>query len=141
MSFQFFGDRFFRYLIISLDSFALGIGQGLVRLLQFSGILASDSLAVRPPFLPQHSNLIVPLPFFQKLQLSYWDHLVDDYFTSRAIMKFTLWKDSQRNEAKLFGSSLPFPFLCALEIMYPQRSESPSSRGFSWLRPNLVSNP
>jgi hypothetical protein len=30
---------------------------------------------------------------------------VKDYFTAKAIMKFTLWKDNQRNEAKPFGGS------------------------------------
>jgi hypothetical protein len=28
---------------------------------------------------------------------------VKDYFTPKAIMKLTLWKDNQRNELKLFG--------------------------------------
>jgi len=39
----------------------------------------------------------------QRLSLSYWDSLVKEYFASQAIMKFTLWKDNQRNEAKPFG--------------------------------------
>ncbi|KAH7924834.1 hypothetical protein BV22DRAFT_1066092 [Leucogyrophana mollusca] len=65
----------------------VGLGQGLVRLLQFSGILSSDS-----------SN---------KLQLAYWESLVREYFTPKALMKFTLWKDNQRNEAKPFEIGVP----------------------------------
>ncbi|KII95981.1 hypothetical protein PLICRDRAFT_97505, partial [Plicaturopsis crispa FD-325 SS-3] len=65
----------------------VGLGQGLVRLLQFSGILASKHKA--------------------KLQLSYWDQLVKEYFTPKAMMKFTLWKDNQRNEAKPFEIGVP----------------------------------
>jgi hypothetical protein len=30
---------------------------------------------------------------------------VKEYFTPKAVMKFTLWKDNQRNEAKPFGQS------------------------------------
>ncbi|KAI9572422.1 LIM-domain binding protein [Boletus coccyginus] len=65
----------------------LGLGQGLIRLLQFSGVLSSEN-----------SN---------KHQLSYWDGVVRDYFTPKAIMKVTLWKDNQRNEAKPFEIGVP----------------------------------
>jgi hypothetical protein len=42
------------------DSFALGIGQGLIRLLQFSGILASETTPVRPLFpVSQRTKVIV----------------------------------------------------------------------------------
>lgn len=62
---------------------AVGYGQGLIRLLQFSGNLASESR--------------------QKHQLSWWNELIREYFTPRAIMRFTLWKDNLRSEAKPFG--------------------------------------
>ncbi|KAF8841301.1 hypothetical protein BDN67DRAFT_967353 [Paxillus ammoniavirescens] len=65
----------------------LGLGQGLVRLLQFSGQLSSESP--------------------HKHQLSYWDAFVREYFTPKAIMKVTLWKDNQRNEAKPFEIGVP----------------------------------
>jgi hypothetical protein len=39
----------------------------------------------------------------QRLSLTYWEGLVREYFAPQAIMKFTLWKDNQRNEAKPFG--------------------------------------
>ncbi|KAH7917244.1 hypothetical protein BV22DRAFT_1026751 [Leucogyrophana mollusca] len=65
----------------------IGLGQGLVRLLQFSGILSSDS-----------SN---------KLQLAYWESLVREYFTPKVLMKFTLWKDNQRDEEKPFEIGVP----------------------------------
>ncbi|TCD69169.1 hypothetical protein EIP91_008465 [Steccherinum ochraceum] len=70
-------------------TYPVGFGQGLLRLLQFSGVLASDT---------QNS---------QKLQLSYWDSLIKEYFTARASLKFTLWKDNQRNEAKPFEIGVP----------------------------------
>ena len=41
--------------------------------------------------------------FQQKLQLSWWKELIKDYFAPKAIMKFTLWKDNSRQEAKPFG--------------------------------------
>lgn len=65
---------------------AVGYGQGLIRLLQFSGNLASESR--------------------QKHQLSWWNELIREYFTPRAIMRFTLWKDNLRSEAKPFGELL-----------------------------------
>lgn len=51
------------------------------------------------------------------MQLTYWEKLVSDFFTQEAVMKFTLWKDNQRNEMKPFG-----PFLRSsrcFEIRYP----------------------
>ncbi|KAJ3879576.1 LIM-domain binding protein, partial [Lentinula edodes] len=65
----------------------LGHGQGLIRLLQFSGNLASESK--------------------QKHQLSWWNELIKEYFTPKAIMRFTLWRDNQRNEAKPFEIGVP----------------------------------
>ncbi|TFK43111.1 LIM-domain binding protein-domain-containing protein [Crucibulum laeve] len=69
------------------NTVGLGHGQGLIRLLQFSGILSSENKT--------------------KLQLSWWNDLVRDYFTPKAVMKFTLWKDNQRNEAKPFEIGVP----------------------------------
>uniref|UniRef100_A0A0W0EUP1 Adhesion defective protein 1 n=2 Tax=Moniliophthora roreri TaxID=221103 RepID=A0A0W0EUP1_MONRR len=66
---------------------ALGHGQGLLRLLQFSGVLANESK--------------------QKLQLSWWNELVREYFTPKSVVKFTLWKDNQRAEAKVFEIGVP----------------------------------
>jgi hypothetical protein len=51
---------------------------------------------------------------------------VKDYFTQKAVLKFTLWKDNQRNEAKPFGLSFPSQlssldltcFLKRLEFLY-----------------------
>ncbi|KAJ3743512.1 LIM-domain binding protein-domain-containing protein [Lentinula detonsa] len=68
-------------------SLSLGHGQGLIRLLQFSGNLASESK--------------------QKHQLSWWNELIREYFTPKAIMKFTLWRDNERNEAKPFEIGVP----------------------------------
>ncbi|KAG6819458.1 hypothetical protein H0H93_011628 [Arthromyces matolae] len=66
----------------------VGQGQGLIRLLQFSASLAAEN------------NL-------EKLQLSWWSDLIKEYFTPKAIMKLTLWKDNQRNEAKPFDIGVP----------------------------------
>ncbi|KAG6873974.1 hypothetical protein C0995_007930 [Termitomyces sp. Mi166 len=66
-----------------------GQGQGLIRLLQFSASLAAENKKD------------------QKVQLSWWNDLIDEYFTPKAIMKFTLWKDNQRNEAKPFEIGVP----------------------------------
>ncbi|KAH7888142.1 LIM-domain binding protein-domain-containing protein [Phlebopus sp. FC_14] len=65
----------------------VGLGQGVIRLLQFSGVLSSESP--------------------KKQQLSFWTSLVDTYFTPGAIMKITLWKDNQRAEAKPFEIGVP----------------------------------
>ncbi|KAI0250857.1 LIM-domain binding protein, partial [Lactifluus subvellereus] len=75
---------------------AVGLGQALMRVLQFGGMLAAED---------QGS---------QKLQLSYWMNLVDEFFLSSATLKLTLWKDNQLVEAKVFevGTlSLPQFFL------------------------------
>ncbi|KAI0346946.1 hypothetical protein BDW22DRAFT_1425038 [Trametopsis cervina] len=69
----------------------IGRGESTLRLLSFSGALASESQPVRQ----------------QKLQLSYWEELVSEYFTSKATFKFTLWKDNQRLEAKPFEIGVP----------------------------------
>ncbi|KAF7964420.1 hypothetical protein HWV62_8251, partial [Athelia sp. TMB] len=69
------------------NTYPLGLGQGLTRLLQFSGILAGENK--------------------QRLSLAYWDALVKEYFANNAVMKFTLWRDNQRNEAKPFDIGVP----------------------------------
>ncbi|GLB33318.1 putative LIM-domain binding protein [Lyophyllum shimeji] len=66
----------------------LGNGQGLIRLLNFSGVLAAENKT-------------------QKLQLSWWSETIKEYFTPKAMLKFTLWKDNQRNEAKPFEIGVP----------------------------------
>jgi len=84
----------------------IGQGQALIRLLQFSGVLASESRTVRlNEFL---YNFELGINFLQKLQLSWWSDLIKEYFTPKAVMKLTLWKDNQRNEAKPFGERTTF---------------------------------
>ena len=79
----------------------LGNGQGLIRLLQFSGQLSGEDPTVcLIPCCVQGSALST---LKQKLRLSYWIDFIRDYFTPAANMRFTLWKDNQRNEAKPFG--------------------------------------
>lgn len=65
----------------------LGSGQALTRLLQFSGNLSSESPS--------------------KYRLSWWQELITEYFTPKAVMKLTLWKDNQRQEAKPFEIGVP----------------------------------
>ncbi|KAF7313412.1 hypothetical protein HMN09_00497100 [Mycena chlorophos] len=74
-----------------MTAVALGHGQGLIRVLQFSGLLGSDT----------------PQVLRQKLHLSFWDNLVREYFTPKAMMKLTLWRDSMKNEAKPFEIGVP----------------------------------
>ncbi|KAJ6463224.1 LIM-domain binding protein [Mycena vitilis] len=73
----------------SAQTYSIGYGQGLIRVMQFSGLLGSDA------------------PHSQKLHLSYWDNLIREYFTPKAIMKLTLWRDSLKNEAKPFEIGVP----------------------------------
>ncbi|KAJ7283282.1 LIM-domain binding protein [Mycena rebaudengoi] len=68
---------------------SIGYGQGLIRVMQFSGLLGSETATS------------------QKLHLSYWDNLIREYFTPKAIMKLTLWRDSLKNEAKPFEIGVP----------------------------------
>ncbi|KAJ7762723.1 LIM-domain binding protein-domain-containing protein [Mycena maculata] len=70
---------------------SIGYGQGLIRVMQFSGLLNSDTAQTQS----------------QKLKLSYWDTLIREYFTPKAIMKLTLWRDSMKNEAKPFEIGVP----------------------------------
>ncbi|KAJ7727893.1 LIM-domain binding protein-domain-containing protein [Mycena metata] len=67
---------------MTAQTFAIGYGQGLLRVMQFSGLLGSDT--------PQVQS--------QKLNLSYWDNL---------IRELTLWRDSLKNEAKPFEIGVP----------------------------------
>lgn len=89
----------------SAGGYPLGLGQGLTRLLQFSGILASENKGVSR--LVAFSITVAPIltTELQRLSLAYWELLVKEYFAHQAVMKFTLWKDNQRNEAKPFGRS------------------------------------
>ncbi|CAA7259582.1 unnamed protein product [Cyclocybe aegerita] len=72
-----------------LNGMGVGSGAGLTRLLQFSGVLSAESNKT------------------QKLQWAWWNELVKEYFTPKAVMKLTLWKDNQRNEAKPFEIGIP----------------------------------
>ncbi|KAI0260497.1 LIM-domain binding protein, partial [Gloeopeniophorella convolvens] len=65
---------------------AIGLGQALMRVLSFSGMLAAED---------------------QRLQLLHWERLVEDFFLSSATLKLTLWKDNQRLEAKVFEVGTP----------------------------------
>ncbi|KIM60837.1 hypothetical protein SCLCIDRAFT_72284, partial [Scleroderma citrinum Foug A] len=65
----------------------LGFGQAIIRLLQFSGQLSNENT--------------------NKHQLSFWESLVKEYFTPKANMKMTLWKDNQRVEAKPLEIGVP----------------------------------
>ncbi|KAG7446022.1 uncharacterized protein BT62DRAFT_968891 [Guyanagaster necrorhizus] len=72
---------------VNVVTTALGSGQGLTRLLQFSGNLSNESRT--------------------KLQLSWWNDLIKEYFTPKSVMKITLWKDNQKTEAKPFEIGVP----------------------------------
>ncbi|KAF8211661.1 LIM-domain binding protein [Mycena galopus ATCC 62051] len=78
-----------RHPAASAQTYSIGFGQGLIRVMQFSGLLGSDT------------------PTGQKLHLSYWENLIQEYFTPKAIMKLTLWRDSLKNEAKPFEIGVP----------------------------------
>ncbi|CAK5276120.1 unnamed protein product [Mycena citricolor] len=71
--------------------YSIGYGQGVLRMMQFSGILGSIN--------PQAQS--------QKMQVSYWDLVIREYFTPKAVMKLTLWRDSMKNEAKPFEIGVP----------------------------------
>ncbi|KAL0062631.1 hypothetical protein AAF712_010468 [Marasmius tenuissimus] len=66
-------------------SHSVGHGQGLLRIFEFSGVLATEGR-------------------IEKHQLAWWNDIVREYFTPKAIMKLTLWKDNKRLEAKIFGT-------------------------------------
>ncbi|KZT38929.1 hypothetical protein SISSUDRAFT_985578 [Sistotremastrum suecicum HHB10207 ss-3] len=64
----------------------LGQGQGILLLLTFAG------------------SLVFTTP--ERHQLNYWDNVVNKYFHPEGFMKFTLWKDNIRLEAKPFDIGL-----------------------------------
>lgn len=82
-------------------SYAIGMGQGITRILQLSGFLAADAKDVRASQLEEVRGGLLAL---QRLNLTYWNTLVDQFFTDKATMKLTLWKDNQQVEAKPFGA-------------------------------------
>ncbi len=45
------------------------------------------------------------LTLLQRLKMSYWNRVVQMYFSEKATIKLTLWKDNQQVEAKPFGES------------------------------------
>ncbi|TFK88377.1 hypothetical protein K466DRAFT_547216 [Polyporus arcularius HHB13444] len=74
--------------------YPVGFGQCFGRILQFSGQLAQDNN--------------------ERLKMSYWNRVVQMYFSEKATIKLTLWKDNQQVEAKPFEIAYPiFPrFFC-----------------------------
>ncbi|KZT74462.1 hypothetical protein DAEQUDRAFT_807589 [Daedalea quercina L-15889] len=66
--------------------YLLGSGQAIARLVCMSGDLAMHGPSREMPF---------------------WDRFVRKYFTPKATMKITLWKDNQRQEAKPFEIGTP----------------------------------
>ncbi|KAI0285276.1 SNF2 family N-terminal domain-containing protein [Russula brevipes] len=67
----------------------IGLGQALTRILQFSSALAAEDRKAL------------------KLRLSHWENLVEEFFTPLATLKLTLWKDNQKEEAKVFEVGTP----------------------------------
>ncbi|KAH9950147.1 LIM-domain binding protein-domain-containing protein [Amylocystis lapponica] len=68
-------------------NFLVGLGQGISRLMTFSMELANETK--------------------DKMELSYWERFVRDFYTPKSVLKITLWKDNQRNEAKPFEIGVP----------------------------------
>jgi len=66
--------------------YMLGAGQAIARLVNMSG----DMAMYRP-----------------SRELPFWNDFVKKYFTPKATMKITLWKDNQRQEAKPFEIGTP----------------------------------
>ncbi|KAJ7715568.1 LIM-domain binding protein-domain-containing protein [Mycena olivaceomarginata] len=66
-----------------------GSGRGIMRILQFSGLLSSDTIQT------------------QKLRLSYWESLIREYFTPQAIMRLKLRRNSLDHEIKAFEIGVP----------------------------------
>ena len=66
--------------------------------------------------------------------------MVEEFFTSSATLKLTLWKDNQKVEAKVFGPSLidRYKNFCSLAF---QRLARRFFRVFFSLRVSLASNP
>jgi hypothetical protein len=54
----------------------------------------------------------------QKLHLSFWDELIKEYFTPKASVNVTLWKDNQGVEAKQFGSFTYLAFVLFLILIF-----------------------
>lgn len=52
--------------------------------------------------------LTLQLTLLQRLKMSYWKHVVQTYFSEKATIKLTLWKDNQQVEAKPFGKPRTF---------------------------------
>lgn len=70
-----------------IESLPIGDGQGLIKLLAFSGVIASENTG--------------------KLSLAWWNSLVKEYFTPKASFRLTLWKDNEQSEAKPFEIGVP----------------------------------
>jgi hypothetical protein len=76
-----------------------------VRVLQFSGMLAAEDHKVCPFIHYLIRSQPTSYSQSQKLQLSHWMGLVEEFFLASATLKLTLWKDNQKVEAKVFGLS------------------------------------
>ncbi|KAI0366206.1 hypothetical protein BV20DRAFT_662877 [Pilatotrama ljubarskyi] len=72
---------------ISRTIYPVGLGQATCRILQLSGSLGVE-----------HKD---------RLKQSYWESIVGQFFTEKATMKLTLWKDNQQVEAKPFEIGYP----------------------------------
>lgn len=82
--------------------YLVGLGQGVTRMLQLSGILATaehkDVSCTRTRLQRCYTD-----PFGSR-QMKFWEATVREYFTPRARLRFTLWKDNLQQEAKPFGA-------------------------------------
>ena len=79
-----------------------------MRLSQFSGQLSMETSNVSSCFSDSTESqcLMNDLSLKQRLQLNYWNEVVNDFFMPTAGIKFTFWKSDPRAEAKPFGMSL-----------------------------------
>ena len=64
--------------------------------------------------------------------MQYWQQIVQMYFSEKATMKLTLWKDNQQVEAKPFGMSPRYMCQTKDTESFLQRLDFPSFHGFSW---------
>ncbi|KAJ8502075.1 hypothetical protein ONZ51_g198 [Trametes cubensis] len=96
--------------------YPVGFGQAMCRILQLSGSLAVD-----------HKD---------RLKQSYWTNVVTTYFTEKATMKLTLWKDNQRSEAKPF--EIGFPILSRFFLVTSQSGVKSMSISIDGARERVI---
>ncbi len=80
-------------------------GQSLKHLLAFSAVLSVPEDTVGHGIRLLFATNLTFL-YSQKGTLDYWEDMTKNYFLPTAGVKFTLWKDNRREEAKPFGSSM-----------------------------------